>query len=287
MKERKLNSKHRFIAKECPCGKSNQDGKFVPFEGCIKFGYCHSCSKMHVSSTENEQRTDKKAYSVPINPVTFIPYHYLVKSIRLSKQNNFISFLTGKFGTDIAEYLRTQYKIGTSKQWYGANVFWYVDRNNNTRTGKIMLYNKLTGKRIKEPYSHITWVHRKLKIPNESIANCLFGEHLISQFPVKPIAIVESEKSAIIASVFFDKFIWLATGGIGNLTYNKLKSLKGRNIILFPDLGAFDLWDSKVNYLKKWFNISISNYLEINASETDKELKFDIADYLTQNKNIN
>jgi hypothetical protein len=45
MNNLKLNSKERFKIETCPCGKSNKDGKFVPFEGHTKFGFCHSCSE--------------------------------------------------------------------------------------------------------------------------------------------------------------------------------------------------------------------------------------------------
>lgn len=283
MNIKKLESKNRHNVKNCPCGKSNDDGKFVPFEGCTNSGYCHSCSKLITSTGEVENTTWIKSSSKKETKI--IPYHYLLKTIRRSCQNNFISFLESKFGIEKAEYLYKMYKVGTSKQWYGASIFWYVDKDNKTRTGKIMLYNKMTGKRIKEPYNHITWVHKKLHIPNDSINSCLFGEHLISLDPNKPIAIVESEKTAIISSVFFDKFFWLATGGIGNLKYDKLKSLKGRDIILFPDLGAYDLWVSKTNYLKKWFKISISNFLEINATNSERDKKYDLADYLLQSNN--
>lgn len=280
MNPKKLDSKNRNTVKNCPCGKSNDDGKFVPFEGCTKFGYCHSCSKLINSTEERADITWNKSSSK--KEAKIIPYHYLLKTIRSSSQNNFISFLVSNLGREKAEHLCKIYKVGTSKQWYGASIFWYVDKDNNTRTGKIMLYNKITGKRIKEPYNHITWVHKKLHIPNDSINSCLFGEHLISLEPNKPIAIVESEKTAMISSVYFDKFIWLATGGIANLKYDKLKSLKGRDIILFPDLGAYDLWVSKTNYLKKWFKISISNFLEKNATNSEKAKKYDLADYLIQ-----
>ena len=55
-----------------------------------------------------------------------------------------------------------RYKVGTSKYWDGATVFWQTDNQNKVRTGKIMLYNSETGKRIKEPYNHVTWVHSVL-----------------------------------------------------------------------------------------------------------------------------
>jgi len=57
-----------------------------------------------------------------------------------------------------------------------------------------MLYSPTTGKRVKEPFNHITWVHKALKQPDFNLKQCLFGEHLL-QDKTKPVAIVESEKN--------------------------------------------------------------------------------------------
>jgi hypothetical protein len=282
----KLNSKNRFKVESCPCGKSNKDGKFVPFDNCVKFGYCHSCCEKFLP---NIQSKSDFVYSFPERKketIQFIPSHFVSKSLKKNQVNNLVSFLNQQFGNEVADGLVESYKIGSSKQWNGANVFWYIDSNNNVRTGKIMLYDKQYGKRIKEPYNHITWVHNKLNILKENISTCLFGEHLLNIYPNKPIAVVESEKTAIIASVYFPNFIWMAAGGIGNLSYEKIKALKGRGIVLFPDLGAYNQWFEKVKYFKTWFNIMISDYLEKNATTQDKEEKYDLADYLLPfNKN--
>ena len=72
----------------------------------------------------------------------------------------------------------------------------------------------------------------------------------------------------------------MATGGIGNLSYSKLKALIGRKIILFPDLCAYDKWLQIVEPLDKWFKITVSDYLEKNASAYEKLEKYDLADYL-------
>ena len=280
MTDFKLNSKNRSKVENCPCGKSNKDGKFVPFDDFTKYGYCHSCSKTFLP--DNELKSPF-IFKIPVRKelkILYISDYYLTKSINSQHENNFINFLKKQFGNEATTGLIELYKIGNSKHWRGANVFWYIDMDSNVRTGKIMLYDEYTCKRIKQPYNHITWVHTKLNLQNENISKCLYGEHLLSIFPYKPIAIVESEKTAIIASLFFPNFIWLATGGIGNLNYDKLKSLVGRSIVLFPDLCAYNLWLVKAEQLQKWFKISVSDYLERNASPQEKSEKYDLADFL-------
>lgn len=92
--------------------------------------------------------------------------------------------------------------VGTSKYWEGATVFWQMDYQNRVRTGKIMLYNPATGKRIKEPYNHVTWVHSILHKEDYNLKQCFFGEHLLPEDKSRPVALVESEKTAIIASYY-------------------------------------------------------------------------------------
>ena len=102
------------------------------------------------------------------------------------------------------------YHVGTSKHWLGASIFWQIDILGRIRAGKIMLYNKETGKRIKKPFPHITWLHKLIRLKDHELNQCLFGEHLLQQFPEKQIAIVESEKTAILAAAYLPKFNWLA-----------------------------------------------------------------------------
>lgn len=93
-------------------------------------------------------------------------------------------------------------------------------------------------------------MHARLKregvLPDEwELSQCLFGEHLLKGRPGDTVCLVESEKSAVIGSGVMPGYVWLATGGKQNLKTEKCECLKGRNVILFPDLGAFDVWKEK------------------------------------------
>ena len=143
-----------------------------------------------------------------------------------------------------------------------------------------MLYSPATGKRVKEPFNHITWVHAALKMPEFELRQCLFGEHLLTLEPLKPVAIVESEKTAVIASVYLPRFVWLAVGSLSNLNAEKCLVLKGRNIVLFPDLNGFDKWNSKAKELSHIARLVVSDLLERKASETERKQGLDLADYL-------
>lgn len=113
-----------------------------------------------------------------------------------------------------------------------------------------MKYAPSTGHRIKADAAGtgtpITWVHSLLKqqgeLPQEwELAQCLYGEHLLERYPDKPVALVESEKTAVICACLHPGCIWLATGGKGQLN-DRVEVLAGRRVIAFPDVDGYDTW---------------------------------------------
>lgn len=220
----------------------------------------------------------------PIKPVSFIDFEVFKESLSGYNDNCFVEYLVGLFGSEVACGLLEKYFIGSSDHWSGATVFWQIDLEGKIRTGKVMLYNPETGKRVKKPFSHINWVHALQKESDYNLNQCLFGEHLLADSD-KPVAIVESEKSAIIASAYIKDFIWLATGSLSNLSYEKCKPLEGRKVILFPDLNGFEKWSAKAEELSlKLMNtrFRISDLLERFASSSEREEGLDLADYLVR-----
>lgn len=191
--------------------------------------------------------------------------------------NNFASWLCSVFGERTALELALKYRIGTSKHWPGAAVFWQIDENSLIRRGKVMLYNAQTGRRVKEPGNMIAGVHWLLGMADRKPDACLFGLHLLAADRSKPVAVVESEKSAIIGAGFVPEFIWTAAGGSGALNTKMLTSLRGREVVLFPDLGAFGKWSEKAKGLP---GVRVSDILEQRATDEDRAAGLDVADYL-------
>ena len=291
--------KKRYRVKFCPCGKSNKDGKFVPYVGHENKGYCHSCGETflpELPKVEQWNTPQRKAYQPrPVTPqpkpVSFIPIEVFKASLNGHEANNFVKYLIEMFGVEVASELVSRYFIGTSKHQFerkafpnyksekGATVFWQIDTLGNVRTGKIMLYSPTTGKRVKEPFNHINWVHIVLRISDFQLKQCFFGEHLLKD-KTKPVAIVESEKTAVIASVYLPQFIWLAAGSKDGLNIDKCSILKGRTVVLFPDLNGFDKWYSKSKELSHIAVFTLSDLLERKATEGERKQGLDLADYL-------
>lgn len=282
--------KNRYRVKECPCGKSNRDGKFVPYIDCDIYGYCHSCGETFLPPRNEQPLITQKPYQVKRNDEVMERISYIDKELlrsTLNKENYFIDYLHKLFTPEQVHELRTKYLIGGHNYWNKSTVFWQVDKEGKIRTGKVMVYDPKTGKRIKEPRSLITWIHQALKMTDFNLSQCFFGEHLIKDTK-KPIAIAESEKTTIIASVFYPQFIWLASGGKEGLTQKKLKALYGRKVSLFPDLDAYADWVKVAEKLKKEIGFTkVFNVLELVATSSEKAEKLDLCDFLIRKNYIN
>ncbi len=216
-------------------------------------------------------------------PASYIHPGIFKASLSAYHHNYFVSWLRKIFDEPTVNKLIARYFLGTSRYWRGATVFWQVDPAGKVRSGKIMLYNPTTGKRVKHPFNHINWAHKIMEMENFNLQQCYFGSHLLKENTLKPVAIVESEKSAIVASEYLPQFVWLAAGSLGNLNAEKFRMLKNRAIVLFPDLGCFERWSQKAEDMKKVFPctaIMVSQLLEDNCKAAEKELGMDLCDFL-------
>ena len=145
-----------------------------------------------------------------------------------------------------------------------------------------MLYNPTTGRRVKEPQARVSWAHAELRLPNFHLQQCLFGQHLLPLYPDRTVFIVESEKSAVIASHYMPDVLWLATGGKnGCFNVQTVEALCGRDVILLPDLGATDAWLEKLPMLQPVCrSVAVSTMLEDMATDDQRSQGLDIADFL-------
>jgi hypothetical protein len=187
--------------------------------------------------------------NIPTQENSCIKEEHWKSSLRLPGDNNLLLYLAGKLGTTVASELAERYRIGTSKLWKGATIFWQFNTSGICKAGKIMLYNPETGRRVKKPFNHICWVHalkdehKQALYPDYRLKQCFFGEHLLAD-KEKEVALVESEKTAILGAHFDQTKIWLATGGKEGLTAERCSILKGRKVYLYPDVGAEAKWDA-------------------------------------------
>ena len=291
--------KSREDRKECPCCHvKGCFSQYIDTVGRIAFppdvGRCnreHKCGYhytpkqfFHDHPDMKEELMDDAAILSPTLPTPpqpkaerfFFPRSVMESSMSHYRENNFFLFLCSRFGEQAALELAGRYNIGTAKVRKGSCVFWQVDIRGRVCQGKVMFYDASTGNRSHEV--HPTWAHTLMRIDKERVGQCFFGEHLLAEFPDLPVGIVESEKSAIIASFYLPGYVWLACGGkdgmFGKADLDIFKDL-------FPDLGMKENWEGKAEKLRRHgIEAHVFTYLEDHASQSEKERGLDIADYL-------
>ena len=203
----------------------------------------------------------------PPRPIDYIPEEVMTAS--LNTENNFIKYLRSLFETKSIINAIEKYHIGDTTD--GKVIYWQVDREGKIRTGKAMQYDPSTSKRVKDNKA-VSWMHNQVK-RDFNLKQCLYGLHLYDKN--KTTAIVESEKTAIIASLAMPQFTWMATGGLQNTKL--IDELKGCKVILFPDLGeGFEAWTEYA--LQNGFKVS--SFLQDRANDEDKANGLDLADYV-------
>jgi len=250
---------------------------------------------------DNEPREfDRPRPKIRIRPATetpaadYITKETFNKSLSRYDENNFVKFLHTLFDNDVVENLIEKYYIGTSKYYPGGCVFWQIDTSGHIRDGKVMQYNPATGRRNKDVTP--TWAGFLLKGDTYNREQCFYGLHLLADDETKPVAIVESEKTATVCSVFLPEFIWVALGRKGYEQFNKktgteneptetlrkqFKELAGRDVVLFPDNDALADWINLAYKLSDITAITVNDLLQVVAQEHNLPDKCDLCDFLT------
>lgn len=309
----------------CPgCNHRNEFTRYVGEDGnyfAETVGKCNrlSCNYHYTPKqffADNPQLKDEKTFKprkrmpkvYPQITKTFstIPDDYLLESVEDYQNNDFAKGLLALFPDEVetVKEILQMYFVGT---FDGLTAFWQVDKFGKIRTAKLMRYDAETLKRqsVFEWADKETgelqkvatyWIHKSLEkkeiVKDFQLETVFFGEHLLSRFPDKKLAIVEAEKTAIICAIVFRElmpdYIWLSTGSAGMLQADRLARLGKREILLFPDTNAFDLWTQKADEAHKiGLNLLVSDLLETALTEAEKKEGLDLADFLINEQREN
>lgn len=216
----------------------------------------------------------------------------------LSTESAFCQALVanGLLSQEQMQHAARRYRLGCSRK--GGVIFWQIDHKERIHDGKLMYYQQDCHR---DKHHHPTWVstllhyryqrllrrcHAPQAQPHTS-SHCLFGLHLLT--PTDKVAVVESEKTALILSELYPAYTWLATGGLGEVQPAKFRPLRGREVVLFPDTDpegiAYRRWREAAENVGRepWWDgsppIYVSDLLERMATEDQKRRKIDLADY--------
>ncbi len=271
------------------CHKDNKDGKFVNFKGYNSlYGYCHSCGVSTLPPTlyrddsgnefkwntvtqqfenvlqferNNVIQTNIDCNTKTIDKIKYIDFEYVTKTVECITESALLVYLRKKYCNTKVDKAIKMYYIGTSKK--KGTVFWFINKSQKAQKAKVSYY-KLNGKRsnfFEVPYKN-----------EDGYKSCLYGEHLLLNNN-KPIILVESEKTAIVASIEFPQYTWLSYSGINGLTDSKLQVLKGERVLLIPDVSknAVSILQKK---LKKFERLNIdATIFDMTFNKSDDELK--------------
>jgi hypothetical protein len=221
-----------------------------------------------------------------------IPDNVLLHTLKNYECNNFITYLLTKFDEDAVVKQIEDYAIGTVSNY---TSFPYIDLKGVCRAISLIDY-QANGKRNKAEvqsrniHTYLTNEYKKKQVlcpdwltnylQNESKFSCLFGEHLVTQYPYKPIALVEAPKTAFIAGLCYPQYVWVAVGALSYFTKERTKAIKGKEVYVFPDTSkdskAFNVWQSKCND----YGFACIDLIERLANDAEKLEALDLADYI-------
>lgn len=297
----------------CPaCGGKKSFAPYIDIETGNdlpeKYGRCNRADQCgyHLNPYKDGYGTDNEkpdgfvpapiAKTRPDKPAVHLPKDLLIDTLKHDPENKFLRHLLRLFPAEVVNKLQTEYLIGSHGVWEGATVFWFVNRERKIRAGQVKQFDK-TGHTAKntDGTSRTVWIHKLIAKETEWLAayedqdmrvDCLFGEHLLNRYPDRNIALFESPKTAIIATPFFPDMLCLAVGALDYLTPERVQSLKGKTVILYPDLSkegkAFAKWSDKADKLKYLGDFKVSSMLESIASSEQRAKGLDMADFLEE-----
>lgn len=278
----------RYINNKTNSYISDEVGKCNRIDKC---GY-HSTPKEYfknnnivsVSNDTSDTNDTRDTLDTSLIQYDTIPFDLVSKTFDSNialNTNNFVKYLLRIFNDSLTIDLINKFKIGTAKNNY--TLFYQIDTEGNIRTGKKILYDSLTGKRK----DSIVYIHKKIDL-NYKLNQCFFGLNQL-QNNYENVAIFESEKSAVLMSVYLENFICLAAGGSNMLNLEKFKILKDKkckSVILFPDKSYYDSWKEIAIKFSKILNMDLRVSKVLEKSDITNKGD-DLADYLNYDINYN
>ena len=224
----------------------------------------------------------------------FIGAQHLVDTLGHYDQNEFVNGLIDLFPFDTEDVWPVihKYYVGTFKDAYGSyTCFPYIDQKMRFCKGKLMRFDPENLKRKKGDLN-MSSIVRKLKLKSDfNYSQVFFGEHLLCIDPRWPLAIVEAEKTAILASIckrVFPDMVWLATGSKSWLNAERIARIgRRRRVILYPDADAFEQWSSIANAARReGISVDISTVIDEIGTNEEKSHGFDLADFLIREQRL-
>lgn len=219
------------------------------------------------------------------------------------ERTNLFTYLSGIWGVDEVRRAMDAYRVGRytgrikqnsdgSKHTIdpggvimgcaNCSAFPSIDTAGNIHAIKSIPYPISDHHRIKGNGKSMDWNK------GEYVAGAYFGTHLLPLYPGKRVALVESEKTAIVGTLFAPQYVWIAVQGMqffkpySEATRDKCDCMRDRTIHIFPDSDGLVKWREAADYLAGiGFNVMFRDEV---IGRFTPESKTDIADVIINAK---
>ena len=208
------------------------------------------------------QRPKPMPMPTPPQEVVVVPLEDVAAMTAKVMQTNLARYLCRLFRADRVAEILAAYLVGATEppHYYAApeiglwTTYPLINNLGQCVDCKMMGY-KSDGHRQKRPDGNGVidwWLRNTTQAKNATRAQwCCFGDHLANQFDAAdPVNVVESEKTALMASLYFGAY-WVAVGGLGFLTADRLAAHRHRQIIIYPDADGVTAWKGKMAALRE------------------------------------
>jgi len=162
-----------------------------------------------------------------------------------------------------------------------------------TRSGKPLFW--MINERQEPLDAHIAsggWISTALKARQPLLhawrpVHCLFGQHLLPSGN-SPVAIVESEASAVVLSELFPDVLWMAYATVEHLDVALFAPLQGRTVTLYPNtdpsFSTYLFFHDLAESIRERYDIhiNVASILEDHATEEQKSRCIDLLDFLRE-----
>jgi hypothetical protein len=238
-----------------------------------------SAPRMPMSKPQSKPKPKEPVY-------TYIPQGMVNELVTV--ENSLCQCLMRMFNPELVRWAAEEYRIGSysMNDMDNLTVFPNIDIGGRVCNLKVQGYDtNPQSPRFCHCLQNTTYWLGKIwakegRLPGDAEfrSECLFGEHLLRQYPNSLLALVESPKNALFGAIAYPHITWLATGSKNMLKRSVLAPLRGREVIVIPDRDAIPLWTEAIDGMKDLANFMVSDFCEKQAPEDQP--KYDIADYL-------
>lgn len=204
----------------------------------------------------------------------FVGMDQVQRCVRSMNETSLYKWLCKEFDKSDVDKVLSMYHVGGSKFVTDvgdrAAVFPYIRTDGKCVDCKIFHLNSETGSRKTAPPVKswpggslpTTWVLAEQKQKHLRADWCNFGDHLLADKPDADVFIVESEKSALIATLAYlyepqySNVVWVAVGSKNNLNSKRFSQYNGRKVTVFPDRDGYDDIVCETHTIEGWRSIA-------------------------------